>query len=181
MKPTLLEVEGFTSFRARSIVDFTKLDLFCITGQTGAGKTSLTDAICFALYGDTPRGNRAAELLSQGAAAMRVRLDFEHGRQSFRIVRTAKLKGNGNAYLSLVENGKETPLTNKATEVSARVTSVIGLDFDGFTKTVLLPQGKFDQFLRGVERASRPAERNPPFNAACEPTEEAEPASRPEG
>ena len=55
MRPLLLEVEGFSSFRNKTVVDFKDANLFALTGSTGAGKSSLLDAICFALYGSVPR------------------------------------------------------------------------------------------------------------------------------
>ena len=59
MRPIRLEVEGLTSFRQKVEIDFSSFDLFAITGPTGAGKTSIIDAIIYALYGRTPRlGNR---------------------------------------------------------------------------------------------------------------------------
>ena len=71
MRPITLELSGFTSFRERAVVDFSGLGLFAITGQTGAGKTSLLDAITWALYGKTARLQKAGrELISQGAASI---------------------------------------------------------------------------------------------------------------
>ena len=55
MRPLRLEVGGFTSFAEKQVVDFSGLDLFAITGPTGAGKSSLIDALVFALYGQVPR------------------------------------------------------------------------------------------------------------------------------
>ena len=55
MRPLRLEVEGFTAFRAPTVVDFTGSDLFALVGPTGAGKTSIIDAFTFALYGSVPR------------------------------------------------------------------------------------------------------------------------------
>ena len=70
MRPMKLELEGFTSFRERTEIDFRGFDLFAITGQTGAGKTSLLDAMTYALYGRTSRLNKAGkDLISQGADA----------------------------------------------------------------------------------------------------------------
>ena len=55
MKPVRLEVEGFTAFRKPTVVDFDGADLFALAGPTGAGKTSIIDAMTFALYGAVPR------------------------------------------------------------------------------------------------------------------------------
>src|SRR5207247_6719862 len=68
-----LEIEGFTSFRSPTCLDMTELDLFAVTGPTGAGKSSLIDAICYALYGRVPRvTNEVAACISQGMERMRV-------------------------------------------------------------------------------------------------------------
>ena len=69
MRPISLEIEGFTSFRERVAIDFSILDLFAITGPTGAGKSSIIDAMTYALYGCTPRigEKQVSELISQGS------------------------------------------------------------------------------------------------------------------
>ena len=64
MRPMKLELEGFTSFRERTKIDFCCFDLFAITGQTGAGKTSLLDAMTYALYGKTSRLNKEGKNLT---------------------------------------------------------------------------------------------------------------------
>jgi len=88
MRPMKLELEGFTSFRERSEIDFRCFDLFAITGQTGAGKTSLLDAMTYALYGKTSRLNRAGkDLISQGATSMSVSLLFRAGGDEYRVRR----------------------------------------------------------------------------------------------
>ena len=89
MKPVKLELKGFTSFREKTSLDFSGLDLFAITGPTGAGKTSLLDAMTYALYGKTPRlGKAAAELISQGEPALNVSLEFRAGPELYRVTRT---------------------------------------------------------------------------------------------
>ena len=89
MRPLRLEIEGLTSFRQRQEIDFSGLDLFVITGPTGAGKTSILDAIVLALYGCVPRmggqGNR--ELVSHGEALARVKLEFAVGKDRYVIAR----------------------------------------------------------------------------------------------
>ncbi len=83
MRPIELIVEGFTSFRSRQTLNFADLDLFAITGATGAGKTSLLDAITFALYDKVAqKPNASKELVSQGANLLRVERSiapFAHG------------------------------------------------------------------------------------------------------
>ena len=100
MRPVRLEMEGFTAFRSPTVVDFEGADLFALSGATGSGKTSVLDAMVFALYGNVPRlaDQRAvAPVIAQGMAEARVRLDFTIGDETFtatRIVRRTKTGAN---------------------------------------------------------------------------------------
>ena len=94
MRPIELIVEGFTSFRTRQVLDFTSLDLFAITGATGAGKTSLLDAITFALYDKVAnKPNSSKELVSQGATQLKVEFRFEMRQIEYRVLRTWRNRG----------------------------------------------------------------------------------------
>lgn len=151
MRPIRLEMEGFTSFRERVALDFTGLDLFAITGATGSGKTSLIDGVIYALYGRTPRlGAGVSELISQGATRLEVLLEFTAGPRRYKIFRSLK-RGGG----AVVQLEGEDGVANKAAEVRERVEQILGLDYDGFTKSVVLPQGEFDRFLRGKPEERR--------------------------
>jgi exonuclease SbcC len=155
MRPMKLELDGFTSFRERSEIDFRCFDLFAITGQTGAGKTSLLDAMTCALYGKTSRLNKAGrDLISQGATEMSVSLWFRAGRDEYQVTRA--IHGpTATARLDKLEQGKWHSVSGHAGEIGQRVERIIGLDFDAFTKSVILPQGKFDQFLQGSRKEQR--------------------------
>lgn len=158
MRPTRLELEGFISFRERTEIDFSSLDLFGITGPTGAGKTALIDSMIFALYGKTPRlGEKAVqELISQGAPQLKVLLEFAVGSAAYRVLRIVKRKGAGRTQIEQRgPEGEWEPIAGSTRELRDRVEDIIGLDFDGFTKTVVLPQGQFDRFLRGDGAARR--------------------------
>ena len=155
MRPLRLELRGFTSFRESAVVDFEGRRLFAITGPTGAGKSSLLDAITWALYGEAPRVGRATrQLITHGARSMAVRFDFSVRGERYRVSRQAP-GSIGTRLERLRPNGEWLPLADRAREVSAQVTELIGLDFATFTKTVLLPQGEFDEFLRGDEPQRR--------------------------
>src|SRR6266849_4874837 len=145
MRPVRLEVEGFTSFQRRVEIDFSELDLFAITGATGAGKTSLLDAMLYAFYGRTPRldSTSASELISLGSRGMAVLLEFTTTDQRYRVVRNVKL-GKKGATTSTVRlerhNGQDwEPLAGGVRELNAKVQEILGLDFDGFTRSVVLP------------------------------------------
>ncbi len=152
MRPLRLELRGFTSFRDTAVVDFEDRRLFAITGPTGAGKSSLLDAITWALYGEAPRVGRAAlQLITHGARSMAVLFEFRARGQRYRVSRQAP-SSTGTRLERQRVDGEWEPLADRAREVTSRVTELLGLDFATFTKTVLLPQGEFDAFLRGEAR-----------------------------
>jgi exonuclease SbcC len=150
VRPRRLEVEGFTAFRGPTVVDFAGADLFALVGPTGAGKTSVIDALTFALYGSVPRldDRRAvAPVISQNLTEARVRLDFSVGGQEYTAVRVVRATKTGaTTKEARLERGAEV-LAGEAKEVTAAVEAVVGLGFDHFTKCVSLPQGQFAQFL----------------------------------
>ena len=93
MRPVRLELEGFTAFRERTVVDFAGVDLFALTGPTGAGKSSVIDAMIFALYGTVPRfgdDRLVGAVVSQGRTECRVRLDFDVGDERWTAVRVVR-------------------------------------------------------------------------------------------
>jgi len=150
VRPLRLEVEGFTAFRAPTVVDFTGSDLFALVGPTGAGKTSIIDAFTFALYGSVPRldDRRAvAPVISQNLTEARVRLDFTAGGHEYTAVRVVRAtKGGATTKEARLQRGVEV-LAGEAKQVTAAVEAVVGLGFDHFTKCVSLPQGQFAEFL----------------------------------
>lgn len=164
MRPTRLELEGFASFRDPVTVDFTDADLFVLSGPTGAGKSSLVDAVTFALYGTVPRYDdrrMVAPLISQGRAEARVRLDFTVGGRPYTAVRVVRRTRSGattkEARLERwrdPEGAATDTLAGTADELTAEVERLLGLRFEHFTSCIVLPQGAFQQFLH-----SRPKER----------------------
>ena len=155
MKPLRLEVRGFTAFRDPAVVEFEQRQLFVITGPTGAGKSSLLDAMIWALYGQVPRvGAATRQLVTHGEKSMAVRFDFTALGETYRVSRHAP-GGIGARMERLTESGEWHPLADRSREVTARVTQLLGLDYQTFTKTIVLPQGAFDSFLRGDERDRR--------------------------
>lgn len=155
MRPIRLEIQGFTAFREKCEINFSHFDLFAITGQTGAGKTSLLDAMTYALYGKTSRLNKAGkDLISQGANSMSVLLHFRVGPKEYRVARIIK-GASVTARLETFEGADWAPASGSIRDVDQQIERIIGLNFGGFTKTVILPQGKFDEFLRGEAEGRR--------------------------
>lgn len=150
MRPDQIEIEGFGTFRARTVVDFTGVDLFGFTGSTGSGKSTLIDAIVFALYGAVPRyehKNLVAPAVSQGATEAKVQLRFTVGADTYTAIRVVRSKdGKASTREARLERGDETLAGNKA-EMNVAVEGLLGLDFEQFTTCVVLPQGQFATLL----------------------------------
>ncbi|MGH8911848.1 MAG: AAA family ATPase, partial [Acidimicrobiia bacterium] len=151
MKPERLEMAGFAPFRATTEVDFSGLELFALTGPTGAGKSSVIDAITFALYGVVARydDKRSVEpVVSLGAAEARIRFDFTVGGRPYtaaRVVRRNPRGGATTAEARLESDGEV--IASGAAEVTRSVEALLGLNVTHFTRSVVLPQGDFASFL----------------------------------
>ena len=156
MRPTRLQLKGFTSFREEQDIDFSTLDLFAIAGPTGAGKSSLLDAITYALYGWVERvGGECSQLISQGLPSMAVTLEFDVDGDRWRVTRRTYRKASTETVLERFIDGAWLPEAGKVRDVNERIAQLVGLEYDGFTRAVLLPQGKFDQFLAGDAKDRR--------------------------
>lgn len=161
-----LQVSAFGPFAETVEVDFDALSeagLFLLTGPTGAGKTSVLDAVCFALYGDVPGDRGAARRLRSDHAAAdappRVLLECTLSGRRFRIVRSPswtrpKKRGVGTttqpATVTLSERigGAWTPLSSRLDETGHLISTVLGMNLVQFTQVAMLPQGRFQAFLR---------------------------------
>jgi len=166
MRPQKLNVSAFGPFAGEVEVDFSAFtgnELFLIEGPTGVGKTSLLDAMCFALYGEVPgaRNETGVTLRSVHAAAdVRTELCFQFalGEQTYRVTRTPvqerpKKRGSGTvtdaptAQLDRLEGGTWTPWITNVKEVRGRVEELLGLSCEQFKQVLLMPQGEFREFL----------------------------------
>ena len=148
MRPLELTIEGFKSYRDSVTFNFESRDLFGIVGPTGAGKSSILDALIFALYGKTPKVERdTAKLIHSNCDQARVQLIFEVDDAMWEVTRIIRTKGQGQVVLKAAAGGD--PLSGSR-NVTDKVTQVLGLDFDAFCSSVSLPQGQFDQFLRAT-------------------------------
>jgi exonuclease SbcC len=163
-----LTVAAFGPFADTVEVDFDAVGLtglFLIQGPTGAGKTSLLDAICFALYAGVPGARPAGRALRSDHAARdavpTVTLDFSAGTRRLRVSRSPeflrpKKRGDGEtrtqAMVVLEEHfgGLWIPRSTRADEVGEIITEVLGMGLEQFSKVVLLPQGEFAAFLRAT-------------------------------
>ena len=163
MRLLALELQGFGAFRTPAKLTFDDADFFALVGPTGSGKSTILDAVCFALYGSVPRyesENLIRYVVTLGALEARVRLDFELDGDHYIATRVARRNPKGivatkEARLERVTGGDATEVVaGFEREMSAAVVRLLGLRFDDFTRCVALPQGDFARFLRakGDER-----------------------------
>jgi len=161
-----LEITAFGPFAETAVVDFDALSdagLFLLCGPTGAGKTSVLDAVCFAVYADVPGDRASAKRLRCDVApegrAPRVRLEMTLSGRRFRITRSPqwsrpKKRGSGTTteQASVVveerRDGDWQVLTTRMDEAGHLLNGLIGMTMPQFCQVVLLPQGRFQAFLR---------------------------------
>ena len=159
MKPIRLELKEFGPYKDE-IIEWDRIinePIFLITGKTGSGKSTLFDAITYALYNKTTGGKDIASLRTKTAGdkdKTQVNFDFELNGKRYRIERTlAYLKtGNknltsGKVALMKYNNGELEVIATKEQEVKEKVEELIGLDDKQFCQIIILPQGKFKEFL----------------------------------
>ena len=159
MKPIRLELIEFGPYK-HEIVEWDKIinePIFLITGKTGSGKSTLFDAFVYALYNKTTSGKDIASLRTKTAddkTRTTVIFDFELKNKLYRVERTLAYtkKGNKNqtsgkvALIEIVDNN-ENVLATKEQDVKEKIEQIIGLDDKQFCQLIILPQGKFKDFL----------------------------------
>jgi len=162
MKILSLRFKNLNSLKGQWKIDFQDQAfqdnaLFVITGQTGAGKSTILDAICLALYQQTPRLDKLTqsknELMTRGCGDCLAEVEFAVKDKAYRVYwsqKRARSHAEGNLQAPICEltevvNGKV--LATKSSEVLKLVTELTGLDFSRFTKSMLLAQGGFAAFL----------------------------------
>ena len=159
MKPIRLELKEFGPYK-NEIIEWDRIinePIFLITGKTGSGKSTLFDAITYALYNKTTGGKDIASLRTKTALdkdKTQVNFDFELSGKKYRIERTlAYLKaGNknltsGKVALMQYNDEKLEVIATKEQEVKEKIEELIGLDDKQFCQIIILPQGKFKEFL----------------------------------
>ncbi len=152
MRPLELELVAFRSYE-HAVVDWREHDLVTIAGDTGAGKTSLLDAIAFTLFGKTPEHGRPKDLLTLGHTHGEVRLTFALRDQVWRATRRYGKDAPEPAQLLERLESDGGPITEThADRVDERLRELVGMSFEAFTSAVLLAQGRFAQFLGAQPR-----------------------------
>jgi len=171
MKILELRFKNLNSLYGEWFIDFTDPEyvsngIFALTGPTGAGKSTILDAICLALYGATPRLGKitksANEIMSRQTGDCYSEVMFESQAGRFRChwgQHRARKKSDGNlidARHEISDVYTEKPIETKKSLVPGIIEEKTGMDFDRFTRSILLAQGGFDTFLKAdVEQKSK--------------------------
>lgn len=155
MKPKILKIEGLNSFQEQQIIDFNRLmegGLFGIFGATGSGKSTILDAITLSLYGDIPRNSK--EFINSDTKLAMVYFEFElNSNKTYVIERNYERKKDGSCnhknsrIYEKYSNDKINIIAEGDRAVTKQSEELIGLNADDFERTVVLPQGKFSEFL----------------------------------
>lgn len=162
MKPQILKITGINSFNEPQEIDFSKIlekSIFGIFGDTGSGKSTIIDSITLALYGKIVRydgkiGNGDFLNLSRNNGKVEFIFSIKDGKEEifYEIVRQFKRTNKGDIKsdiirLSIFNDEQKNIIADKKKDVENKIIDIIGLSYEDFTKAVVLPQGKFSDFL----------------------------------
>ncbi len=168
MRPLKLTMQAFGPYAGTQELDFTELGsrrFFLIHGPTGAGKTSILDGMCFALYGQMSGagrdGDRMRSQLAEPDLPMKVTFEFSVGERQYRVARSPAqsivVKGRERdvppaAELHRLEDGHWAPLASGDRRVSEQVEAILGFRVEQFRQVVVIPQGDFRKLLTAGSR-----------------------------
>ncbi|AOZ80046.1 AAA family ATPase [Clostridium pasteurianum] len=158
MRPIKLKIKGLNSFIDSQDIDFQKLTdkgLFGIFGPTGSGKSTILDGITLALYGEVAR--KSSNYMNTNCSSLNVSFEFQISsveikryrvdREFRRDPKTGNVRTRSAKIIS-IENNEKIILEEGAKSVTGKCEEIIGLTLEDFTRTVVLPQGKFSEFLK---------------------------------
>jgi exonuclease SbcC len=157
MKPIKLKIKGLNSFMDEQTIDFDKLTdrgFFGIFGPTGSGKSTILDGITLALYGNVSR--KSSNFINTNCERLNVNFEFQISGTEIRryiVDREFKRKkdggiSSGKCKIVDITNSEEEILADGVKTINKKVEEIIGLNLEDFSRTVVLPQGKFSEFLK---------------------------------
>jgi exonuclease SbcC len=159
MIPIKLTIQGLYSYQEKQVIDFTRLtsaNLFGIFGSVGSGKSTILEAITFAIYGKTDRlnlsgDNRNYNMMNLKSNELLIEFDFETGKEQTAYKVVVRGRRNGKKFEEVKtldrtayrqEEGSWVPIEAESLE------KAIGLSYDNFKRTIIIPQGQFQEFLQ---------------------------------
>ncbi len=164
MRPVRLDLHGFAAFREATTISWDQVDYFALVGPTGSGKSTVIDAIVFALYGTAPRWGRSnaiRDALAPTGNRATVRLVFDLAGQRYVVAREVRRSGQSITQKTVsLERladpedlaGLSVVLADDPDGVRTAMERLIGLSYADFTQCVVLPQGQFADFLKATMR-----------------------------
>src|ERR1700693_4402248 len=155
MRPLELKLQGFRWYRDTVVFDWRGRRLGGIVGPIGSGKSTILDAVSFALYGKTPSiGGETRSLINQSSDQCHVELRFEVEGQIWRATRALRRRGQAGHTLALLGSDEAEPEVLETVTgeraVNDRVAQLLGMDFSAFCRSVLLAQNRFSEFLHAT-------------------------------
>ena len=165
MKPIKLKMKGFMTFNEKTEIDFSAFGssgLFLITGDTGAGKSTIFDAICYALFGKVSGNirsglNPVSDFLKEGEECF-VELEFMHKNKSYIVKRNPDYMGRKAKRIGIISKNATLSFDGQKLsgnrQVTAKITEILGVDRNQFKQIAMLAQGEFMELLNasGDER-----------------------------
>jgi exonuclease SbcC len=163
MIPIKLSIQGLYSYQDKQEIDFQQLiqsSVFGIFGKVGSGKTSLLEAISFALYGETERlnsrDNRQYNMMNLKSKQLLIDFEFQAGPEQnlYKFIYEAKRHakkhhevGPGERRMFIHQDGTWMPIGNEKEDIALLSKEILGLDYDNFKRTIIIPQNQFREFL----------------------------------
>ena len=151
MRPLKLVLKGFKPFREKQEIDFSNLSFFVVRGPTGSGKSSLLDAILFALYGDKDELGTIDDLINKNSKGFYLDFTFSVKGEVYRIVRSKER----NKPVSVRAYKGNTPIVKSSSELNKLIKELLGVDKKIFKQLFLLPQGRYAQFFNETPAKKR--------------------------
>ncbi|HLN72417.1 MAG TPA: SMC family ATPase [Prolixibacteraceae bacterium] len=159
MIPIKLTIQGLYSYQEKQVIDFTRLtsaNLFGIFGSVGSGKSSILEAITFAIYGKTDRlnltgDNRNYNMMNLKSSELLIEFDFETGKTQTAYKVVVRGKRNGKKFEEVRTLDRTAYRKEEGSWIPIEVESLekaIGLSYDNFKRTIIIPQGQFQEFLQ---------------------------------
>ncbi len=158
MTPKTLTIQGLYSYQERQTIDFSRLTsahLFGIFGAVGSGKSSILEAITFAIYGETDRLNardgRNYNMMNLKSSELLIEFDFETGKEQTRYRAVVKGRRNSKKFDDVKALDRSAYRFHSGEWIPIEVGSlpeIIGLSYENFKRTIIIPQGQFQEFLQ---------------------------------